>query len=155
MAKQSTRAENSGQTERLARIRAVFLWIVAAIALCGLADAAYLTVAHLSGVTSICGESHGCSVVLGSPYASFRGIPTAAFGGIAYFAAFSAAILALFGYSRARTFLGLVVVVMFLATLWFVYLQAFVLHAFCPFCLLSAGCTFFMAGLLLAYPPGR
>src|ERR1700712_3185529 len=106
MAKQSTGARNSAQDERLARIRTIFLSIVAVIALCGLADAAYLTVAHLSGVTSICGESHGCSVVLGSPYASLRGIPTAAFGGVGYFTAFSAAILALFGYARARTFLA-------------------------------------------------
>ncbi len=30
---------------------------------------------------------------------------------------------------------------MFLATLWFLYLQAFVIHAFCFYCLLSAAVT--------------
>ena len=41
---------------------------------------------------------------------------------------------------------------MFIASLYFLYLQAFVLHAFCPFCLFSAAMTFLLAGLLLAFP---
>lgn len=153
MAKPQTPRKN--QTERLARIRTIFLWIIACVALAGLADATYLTAAHLSGVTSLCGESLGCSEVLGSAYASFRGVPTAAFGMLGYFVAFSAAILALFGYRWARGFLIAVVAIMFAATLWFLYLQAAVLHAFCPFCLLSAAFTFCMAGLVLASPPLR
>jgi uncharacterized membrane protein len=36
----------------------------------------------------------------------------------------------------------LVVMAMFGATLWLLYLQAFILHAFCPFCLLSAALTY-------------
>ena len=39
---------------------------------------------------------------------------------------------------------------MFLASLYFLYLQAFVLHAFCPFCLFSAAMTFLLAGILVA-----
>ena len=143
------------QTDRLSRIRTIFFWIIACVALAGLVDATYLTAAHLSGVTALCGESLGCSEVLGSAYASFRGIPTAAFGMLGYFVAFSAAILILFGYGWARRFLMIVVALMFIATLWFLYLQAAVLHAFCPFCLLSAAFTFCMAGLVLAAPPAR
>jgi uncharacterized membrane protein len=30
---------------------------------------------------------------------------------------------------------------MFLVSLWLIYLQAFVIHAFCQFCLLSAAVT--------------
>lgn len=141
--------------EPLARTRVIFNAIAAVVALAGLADATFLTVAHLAGDNSVCGPSQPCSVVLGSSYAHIAGIPTAAFGAAAYFCAFSAATLAAFGYARARTFLIGIVAVMFAFTLWLLYLQAFVLHAFCPFCLLSAAFTFCLAGLTLATPPAR
>jgi uncharacterized membrane protein len=153
MAKPSKQPNKNSQSDRLARIRRIFLLIIALVALAGLTDATYLTVAHLSGDTAVCGESHGCSEVLNSVYASFRGIPTAAFGALGYFSAFSAATLVLFGYRWARSLLFAVVTVMFAATLGFLYLQAAVINAFCPFCLLSAAFTFCMMGLILASPP--
>ena len=146
----ATNAETCGRFERA---RLIFLIIIAVIALAGLADATYLTVSHLAGDNSVCGASQSCSVVLGSKYAVVAGIPTAAFGVIAYFSVFSGATLAAFGYSRARTFISWTVAAMFVATLWFLYLQAFVLHAFCPFCLFSAAVTFCLAGLTLGSPP--
>lgn len=130
-------------------------WIVAVVALLGLADATYLTVAHLTGDDAVCGSAIGCSTVLGSAYATIRGIPTAAFGTLAYFTVFSLAILAAFGYAWMRGLLMVVVGLMFAASLYFLYLQAFVLHAFCPFCLFSAALTFLLAGLLLAFPTAR
>jgi len=133
----------------------VVYWALAVIALLGLADATYLTVAHLTGDDAVCGSSLGCSTVLGSAYATIRGIPTAAFGAVAYFTVFSLAILAAFGYARMRGLLMVLVGVMFAASLYFLYLQAFVLHAFCPFCLFSAAVTFLLAGLLLAFPASR
>lgn len=139
----------------LARIRVIFLIITALVALVGLADASYLTVTHLVGDDVVCGPAWGCSVVLSSSYASVGGIPTAAFGALAYFAVFSVATLAAFGYRRTRVFLALLVSAMFAASLGLLYVQAFVLHAFCPFCLVSAGLTFFLAGLVLATPPSR
>ena len=144
---------NAVRNARLERIRVILLVITAVIALAGLADATYLTVSHLAGDDSVCGASHGCSTVLGSKYAVIGGVPTAAFGVLGYFFVFSAAILAAFGYDRARAFLSWVVIAMFVATLWFLYLQAFVLHAFCPLCLFSAAVTFCIAGLTLAAPP--
>jgi uncharacterized membrane protein len=39
---------------------------------------------------------------------------------------------------------------MFATTLWLLYVQAFVLHAFCDYCLLSAAVTFTLAGLVVA-----
>ena len=134
-----------------ARLQTIFYTIAALIALIGLADATYLTVTHLTGEDAVCG-SGDCSVVLGSVYATVAGIPTAAFGALAYFAVFSSALLAAFGYTRARIFLTLVVAVMFGVTVWLLYVQAFILHAFCPFCLLSASLTFFLAGIIVATP---
>jgi uncharacterized membrane protein len=133
----------------------IVYWIVAIIALVGLADATFLTVAHLTGDDAVCGSTAGCSTVLGSAYATFRGVPTAAFGAFAYFMVFSLAVLAAFGYSRVRGLLVIVVGSMLIASLYFLYLQAFVLHAFCPFCLLSAALTFLLAGILLAIPANR
>ena len=123
------------------------------IALLGLADATFLTVAHLTGDDAVCGSAVGCSTVLGSSYAAIKGIPTAAFGAIAYFTVFSSAILAAFGFARARGVLFVVILAMFIASLYFLYLQAFVLHAFCPFCLFSAAMTFLLTGLVVALPP--
>ena len=134
------------------RAQIILYSIVALISLVGLADAAYLTVTHLTGDDAICGSSWGCSAVLGSVYASVAGIPTAAFGALAYFAAFCAATLAVFGYARARMFLTLIVAGMFVVTLGLLYVQAFVLHAFCPFCLLSAALIFLLAGIVVATP---
>jgi uncharacterized membrane protein len=134
-----------------ARSQTIFYTVAALIALAGLADATYLTVTHLTGEDVVCG-SGDCSAVLGSVYATVGGIPTAAFGALAYFAVFSLALLAAFGYTRARIFLTLVVAVMFGVTLWLLYVQAFILHAFCPFCLLSAALTFFLAGIIVATP---
>ncbi len=128
---------------------------MALIALCGLADATYLTVMHLSGDDAVCGSSAGCSAVLGSAYASVGGIPTAAFGAVAYFVVFSAAICRAFGYAWAGKVLVISISGMFLVTLGLLYLQAFVLHAFCPFCLFSAALTFLLAGILLAGWPAR
>jgi uncharacterized membrane protein len=135
-----------------ARFQIILSTIAAVISLAGLADATYLTVTHLTGDDLVCGSSWGCSAVLGSVYASIAGIPTAAFGALAYFVAFSSATLAAFGYARARALLMLVVMAMFGATLWLLYLQAFILHAFCPFCLLSAAFTFLLAGIVVATP---
>ncbi len=134
------------------RSSGVVYWIIAGLALLGLADATFLTVAHLTGDDAVCGSLVGCSTVLGSRYATMLGIPTATFGALAYFTAFSLATLAACGYGWSRKLLIAVVSVMFLASLYFLYLQAFVLHAFCPFCLFSAALTFFLAGLLLAIP---
>jgi len=131
----------------------VFYWVLAIIALFGLADATFLTVAHLTGDDAVCGSAVGCSTVLGSSYAAIKGIPTAAFGAVAYFTVFSSAVLAAFGYARVRSFLLVLVVAMFFASLYFLYLQAFVLHAFCPFCLFSAAMTFLLMGLVIALPP--
>jgi uncharacterized membrane protein len=136
-----------------ARFQIILSTIATIISLAGLADATYLTVTHLTGDDLVCGSPGGCSAVLSSVYASVAGIPTAAFGALAYFVAFSSATLAAFGYARARTVFLLVVMAMFGATLWLLYVQAFILHAFCPFCLLSAAFTFLLAGIVVATPP--
>jgi uncharacterized membrane protein len=124
----------------------------AVISLVGLSDAVYLSVQGLTGETLVCGGSPDCFRVLGSPYARVGGIPIALFGALAYFSAFSFATFAAFGYDRARALFSLTVGLMFAVTLWLLAIQAFALHAFCRFCLLSAAVTFLLAGLVVARP---
>ncbi|PYK66968.1 MAG: hypothetical protein DME50_03925 [Verrucomicrobia bacterium] len=68
---------------------------------------------------------------------------------------FSLATFAAFAYKRAGGLLTLLVAAMFLVTLWLLYVQAFVLHAYCRYCLFSAAITFLLAGLVIAIPPSR
>ncbi len=124
--------------------------IAAAVSLIGLGDAIYLTIEHVTGQSVRCTVIAGCSEVLSSSYAVVAGIPLAAVGAAAYFGVFSLATLAAFGYRQAGTLLAILVVIMFLMTLWLLYLQAFVIHHFCQFCLLSALVTFVLTGLLVA-----
>lgn len=119
----------------------LLLIAIAVLSLGGLADALYLTVEHLTGQTVRCTITSGCSEVLASSYATVAGYPLAGLGAVAYFTVFSLAILALFGYRVAGQLLLPLVSVMFLTSLWLLYLQAFVIHAFCQFCLLSAAIT--------------
>ena len=74
--------------------------IAALAALAGLTDAVYLIIHHYTAEAVPCGEGFDCGAVLGSSYAEIAGIPLAAFGAAAYFAAFSLALLAAFGDSR-------------------------------------------------------
>ena len=125
--------------------------VIAFVALVGLTDALYLTVEHLSGQSVRCMIVTGCDEVLQSSYATVAGgVPVAALGALAYFTVFSLATLAAFGYAGARRLLAPLVALMFFATLWFFYLQAFRIHAFCAYCLLSAAVTTTLALLVLA-----
>ena len=139
----------------VSRFRNILYIVIAIVSLAGLADAAYLTVQALTGETAACGGSPDCFRVLGSSYAKVAGMPMAAFGSLAYFSVFSFATFAAFGYARARLFLILTVGAMFLVTLWLLYVQAFLLHAYCRYCLFSAAITFLLAGLVIALPPSR
>ena len=139
----------------VSRFRTLLYTAVAIVAVVGLADATYLTVQALTGETLSCGGSPDCFRVLGSSYARLGGIPVAILGALAYFTVFTFATFAAFGYARAPKFLVFIAGAMFLMTLWLLYVQAFLLHAYCRYCLFSAAITFLIAGLLIAVPPSE
>ena len=70
-------------------------------------------------------------------------------GAAAYFTVFSLATLAAFGYRLAGTLLTVLVIAMFLVSLWLIYLQAFVIREFCQYCLLSAAITLALAVVMV------
>jgi uncharacterized membrane protein len=123
------------------------LWAIALISVLGLLDAVYLTIQHITGQSVRCTVVYGCSEVLSSPYATVQGIPLALIGAGAYFTVFSLAILGAFGYRVAAKLLVPVVGLMFLTTIWLLYLQAFVIKHFCQYCLISAAVTIVLTAL--------
>lgn len=147
-----SRKDELPKNERLSRGRVILYSIAGGFCLLGLADATYLTVLALTGETAACSGQAGCFEVLGSAYSKVAGIPVATFGVAGYFSAFTCATFAAFHYPRARKFFALMVGVLFAATLWLLYVQAFVLHAFCRYCLFSAAITFLLMGLVVATP---
>ncbi|HEV8371492.1 MAG TPA: vitamin K epoxide reductase family protein [Pyrinomonadaceae bacterium] len=137
--------------------------LAALVSLVGLGDAIYLTVEHLTGNTVRCMVTSGCSEVLGSAYASIGTIPLAALGALAYFTVFGLATLAAFGHQWTRSLLAAIVALMLATTLWLLFVQAFILHAFCQYCLLSAIVTLTLSAIVaierytrsLTRPPSR
>jgi len=128
----------------------LWLYLISAlVSLIGLGDAIYLTVQDLTGESLRCTIISGCSEVLSSKYAHVGPVPLATIGAIAYFIVFSLAVLAAFGYGFARPLILIIVILMFLATLWLLYLQAFVIRHFCQYCLLSAAVTTTLAVLAI------
>ena len=109
------------------------------VSLLGFLDATYLTISHYSGLVLPCTIVQGCEIVLHSAYATLFGIPVALLGAI-YYALVFLFTLAYFDTKNHRllrhvafgTTLG------FAFSLWFLYVQAFLLHQFCQYCLLSA-----------------
>lgn len=113
--------------------------IAALVALIGMLDSIYLTVHHYTAEPVPCSLTNGCEMVLTSAYAEIAGIPIALFGAVAYFVAFSLALLSAFGDSRMWKLFGLQSAVMAGFSAWLLYVQGALIGYFCQFCLLSAG----------------
>lgn len=139
----------ASSSNRVSKRQNLLYILIALLSLCGLADAIYLTVEHITGQSVRCTIIAGCSEVLSSSYAVVGGFPLASIGALAYFGVFCLAILTLFGYRMAGSLLSPLVTGMCFVSIWLIYLQAFVIHAFCQFCLLSAAITFGLTALVV------
>jgi uncharacterized membrane protein len=116
------------------------LWGIAILTILGAADALYLLY-KLTGNSQMCLGNGGCHDVNFSPYSVIYGIPVSVFGMSAYLAILCILFLegrlkiakengplAIFGIS-----LGGVAF-----TAYLTYLEFYVIHAICPFCVASA-----------------
>jgi uncharacterized membrane protein len=112
--------------------------VASLLAVLGLADSVYLTVHHFTAEPVPCSIVEGCETVLTSSYAEIAGIPLAAFGALAYFIAFSLAILTVFGNRSMWLLFGIQSLIMASVSVYLIYLQGAVIGAFCQFCLISA-----------------
>jgi len=116
-----------------------FLISYVILVLIGLTDAAYLSALHFYQAEPGCSLITGCDAVLSSEYSVILGIPLA-YGGFAYYLTLLIGGLVYYQYEikKALQVLFLVNLLGFLFSLWLVYVQAFVLEAFCQYCLISA-----------------
>jgi uncharacterized membrane protein len=134
------------------RFRTIIYAIAALLTALGIAEATYLTVLSLTGATAVCGGSSDCFKVLGSKYAKIGTVPLAGFGVLGYFSAFSFATFAAFGHRRAQLLFKITVWGMFAVTLWLLFVQAVLLHAFCRYCLFSAALIFMLTAAVVLLP---
>jgi len=116
-------------------------WAVVALSLAGLAVATYLSVEHVTGGIPACGISSGCDEVTMSEYAVLFGVPVAFIGVVGY-GALLLGTLTYLGledppYVLVYVLLGMALLGEGLSA-YFVFTQAFRIHAYCQYCLASA-----------------
>lgn len=115
----------------------IFSFII--ISFIGFLDATYLTVKHYLGISLNCFVFEGCDKVTTSQYATVFNIPVA-LGGAFYYLIIFILSVAYFDTRNLKILLFIppLTLIGFLASIWFVYLQFFVIKAICPYCLVSA-----------------
>ena len=116
--------------------------IIALLSLVGFLISLYLWL-HAIGVIGElkCGTGN-CEVVQASPYARIAGVPVAFFGVVGYVALFVTALVGLQPSFLPKRNLSVLLAVLatggVLFTAYLTYLEAFVIHAWCRWCLGSA-----------------
>lgn len=116
--------------------------MIAALALIGAFISAYLTLYKIGAIGDLTCSVRGCETVNSSRWATFLGFPVAAWGLAFYVATF---VIAMLGSSRKyegeRNFsqaLALMSGTGVLFSAWLTYLELFVIHAVCMWCVTSA-----------------
>lgn len=123
------------------------------VALLGFIDATYLSVEHFLGQIPPC-TSGGCEFVLTSSYSAIWGIPVALLGVLYYF---TVLILSIAFLDTKKSIIlkrsAQISVIGFLGSIYFVYLQLFVINHICKYCMVSAfTCTaLFIIGIYTFY----
>lgn len=115
--------------------------VILFLAFFGLADSIYLTQHELSGTPLLCNIQNlsGCNIVAGSQYSHIFGIPLAEFGILFYSVIFILSALEIVIFDQLiRRALQLVSFVGVLSSLYFTFIQVFVIGAFCIYCFASA-----------------
>lgn len=152
MSRQSTRAASrlpaASRAPAAAPRRDWLRWGSLALAVVGAVDSAYLTWVKLAGLTPFCGSSHACDTVNTSIYSQIGGLPIALLGVGAYLVLGALLLLedrvpglptwgpvAVFGMALTGT----------LYSAYLTYVELYILHAVCPYCVVSAVC---IAGIL-------
>jgi len=137
------------QSPRISRGLAVAFIVISFF---GFLDSAYLTVEHYRGAIPPCGIIEGCETVTTSSYSQILGVPVALGGAIFYLLIF---ILSILRFERENDkFLKIASYLTplgFIASLWFLYLQLFVIQAICIYCLFSTltSTTLLIFGIVL------
>jgi len=143
---------NNQLSERSKKILKSASIVFLVFGLIGFFDATYLTIEHYQGVIPPCSLTGGCETVLTSDYSSILNIPVSVLGMIYYFFVFIFAIAYI--DTKKSIFLRMCASIGFfgfLASLFFVFLQLFVIKSICFYCMISAitSTVLFSAGFLV------
>ncbi len=118
------------------------LIFISALSLLGILDTGYLTYEHFQNATPACSLLNGCELVLTSTYSVIMGIPLSLLGLVYYLILIGLSLYGLYRNSGlAYKLIALVSGAGFLASLYLVYLQKFVIESWCQYCLFSATIT--------------
>lgn len=117
------------------KIQVIFI-----LALVGVLDTLYLTKGAFSKDGVVCLIDEGCDVVTTSVYSTWAGIPVVLVG-LAFYL-FVAVLSALIYYEKISKstllYLRIMTAIAVAVSLWFTYVQLFILEAICEYCILSA-----------------
>ena len=109
----------------------------------GVLDSGYLLFARLSNTDVVCVFAHGCDTVAKSPYSILLGIPLSLLGLIFYVIILMLLIIQHKNFFPAwkeyiQPTLLFVTTLGFLSSVYFTYLQGWVIGAWCTYCIISA-----------------
>jgi uncharacterized membrane protein len=116
---------------------------VIAIAIVGIGLSGYLGFENLQGESGVCtGVAHGCATVQQSEYGKIAGVPVSVLGLFAYGAIGALGLLWFMNFRGQRALIAFAGFNVTLAALMFsaylTYLEAFVIDAWCIYCITSA-----------------
>lgn len=119
------------------------LWLLMAVlALAGVADSGYLTWYHFDPAVRACFASGGCEAVNGSRFATLGGVPVAVIGVVGYLLIAGALGVRRWGPPGARRPARQAAYALAAAgtafSLYLTAVEAFILRAYCTWCLVSA-----------------
>ena len=116
--------------------------IVAALALAGIFISLYLTLYKLGIIGELSCSIGSCETVNTSKWATFLGLPVAAWGLLFYLDVFAVALIGTFPRFENQPVISVVLVVQsaigVLFSGWLTYLELAVIHAICIWCVTSA-----------------
>jgi len=116
--------------------------IVAALALAGIFISLYLTLYKLGIIGELSCSIGSCETVKTSKWATFLGLPVAAWGLLFYLDVFAVALIGTFPRFESEPVISVVLVVQsaigVLFSAWLTYLELAVIHAICIWCVTSA-----------------
>ena len=115
-----------------------FFIILLILSFLGFLDSAYLTILHYQNSLPPCSVTSGCEEVLASAYSTLGPMPIALFGVIFYLAVIVLCLFLTTNYKKIYLkILYLFIFVGFVVSVILFGVQAFILHSFCQYCVLS------------------
>jgi len=117
-------------------------WAIRVLCILGIGVAGYLTWTHLVGTDPYCGGAHGCADVQNSSYSKVGGIPVSVIGLAGYLVLMTLSVLHGRVNSEVRFFLPVLsfgaALIGVLYSAYLTYLEAYVILAWCYWCVASA-----------------